>query len=68
MPKPKAYVDYNKCDPSLCPEGVCLAAEECELKILYQETPGEPPETTPAPCKGCFKCLLACPARAIVKM
>ncbi|MBT4513101.1 MAG: hypothetical protein HOC20_12950 [Chloroflexi bacterium] len=68
MPKPKAYVDYNKCNPELCKDGVCLAAQECELKILHQDAPYEPPETTSAPCKGCFKCLRVCPAKAIVKM
>jgi len=68
VPKPKAYVDYNKCNPELCPEGVCQAARECQLKILHQDAPHEPPETTEAPCRGCFKCLLACPAKAIVKM
>ncbi len=68
MPKPKAYVNYNKCNPHLCPNGICLAAGECELGILFQDEPYEPPETTSSPCKGCFKCLIACPARAIVKM
>lgn len=68
MPKPKAYVDYNKCDPNLCPDGICLAAKECELKILYQGVPYEPPDTKSSPCKGCFTCLLACPAKAVVKM
>ena len=68
MPKHKAYVNYNRCDPELCPDGICVAAKECELGILYQNTPYEQPETTSAPCKGCFKCLLVCPTKAIVKM
>ena len=68
MPKPKAYVDYEKCDPELCPGGICAAAGECELNILRQDSPYEAPHITSAPCKGCFKCLTACPCKAIVKM
>ena len=68
MPKQKAYVNYDRCNPELCPDGICLAANECELRILHQDIPYEPPETTTAPCKGCFKCLFVCPAKAIVKM
>ena len=68
MPKPKAYIDYNKCNSQLCPDGICLAAMECELKILKQDLPYDEPYTTSAPCKSCFKCLLACPQQAIVKM
>ncbi|MFA4836017.1 MAG: hypothetical protein WC749_08125 [Dehalococcoidia bacterium] len=68
MPKPKAYVDYEKCNPELCPDGICAAAKECKLKVLRQDAPHEAPYTTSAPCKGCFTCLTACPAKAIVKM
>lgn len=69
MAKPKAYVDYSKCDPQLCStDGVCVAARECELRVLRQDGPYEEPYTTSAPCKGCSKCILACPLKAIVKM
>ena len=69
MPKPKASVDYNKCDPKSCSQdGVCPAAEACELNILKQDAPGEEPYTTSAPCRSCFKCIGACPKKAIVKM
>lgn len=68
MPKPKAFVDYNKCNPELCPDGICQAAKECKLNILHQDAPYEIPETTDAPCPACFNCLRACPAKAIVKI
>lgn len=68
MPKPNAYIDYNKCHPELCDEGICAAAKECDLKVLRQDAPYESPYTTSASCKGCFKCLPVCPAEAIIKM
>ena len=69
MPKPKAHVDYNKCDPKSCSaDGICPAAATCKLKTLKQDAPFEEPYTTAAPCKGCFTCINACPNKAIVKM
>lgn len=58
-------MDYQKCRPAGC--GVCLAALECEYKVLKQEGPGEAPYLSPARwCHGCIKCASACPRRAIM--
>lgn len=60
-----AIVDYHKCDPSVCGEGVCVAVAACPRNLLKQEAPYEPPMTDPAPCRGCGDCMLACPLKAI---
>ena len=65
MPKPKAYVDYNKCNPELCPDGICLAAEACKRRLLIQEVPYDIPMTSPFLCRACGDCVRACPLKAI---
>ncbi|MBI4331528.1 MAG: 4Fe-4S binding protein [Chloroflexi bacterium] len=37
----------------------------CPQKILEQEAAYEAPMTVQSICKGCAKCVLACPLRAI---
>jgi hypothetical protein len=37
MPKPRAMVDYWKCRPEKCDEGICLAASACLNGVLSQE-------------------------------
>lgn len=60
-----ALVDYSKCDPEQCAQGVCPAVIACPRKLLEQEAPYESPMTDPAPCRGCGDCARSCPLRAI---
>jgi Fe-S-cluster-containing hydrogenase component 2 len=61
-----ALVDYRKCDPRRCEEGVCTAALACTRKQLRQEAPFDAPMAGTSPCRGCSDCALACPLGAIV--
>lgn len=65
MPKKVAYLDYEKCRPEVCQEGVCAAAKACDKKLLKQEQPYEPPMAYSSRCLGCSKCVLVCPLNAI---
>jgi translation initiation factor RLI1 len=60
-----ALIDYRKCDPQLCAEGVCIAAQACPRKLIGQEAPYEAPMTDPAPCRGCGDCARTCTQGAI---
>lgn len=66
MPSKTALVDFRKCRPEQCEEGVCAAAKACTHKLLKQEAPYETPMSNPSPCSGCGACVVACPFRAIV--
>jgi Fe-S-cluster-containing hydrogenase component 2 len=68
MPQPKVALDYSRCDPSQCEEGICAAAQVCERKVLRQEEPGEMPDLYPSLCLGCTDCVSACPQGAIRMM
>jgi len=66
MPKKVAALDYEKCCPEECGQGVCVAMSECEHGCLKQESPYEMPEINPAKwCHGCAKCVKSCPLKAI---
>ena len=66
MSKKIAAVDYERCHPEDCANGVCLAVLECEHGSLMQEALYEVPEINPAKwCNGCAKCAQACPNKAI---
>jgi len=65
MPQPKVALDYARCDPETCENGICSAAKVCEKKVLRQEAPGEMPDLYPAMCRGCIDCIAACPRDAI---
>jgi translation initiation factor RLI1 len=58
-------LDYYKCRPDLCNKGVCAAASVCPLKLIIQEEPFDYPMAYPFVCKGCSKCVSACPLEAI---
>ncbi len=60
-----AMVDFNKCRPEECGNGICKAAPACERKLLKQETAFEAPMTNPSICRACGDCLRACPLNAI---
>ena len=60
-----ALVDFGKCHPERCNDGICAAAEACPRKLLRQEQPGEIPMTDPALCRACGDCVRACPMKAI---
>lgn len=65
MPSKMAIIDFNRCKPSECDNGVCLAAQACERKLLVQESAYEAPMPNPSLCRACGDCLRACPMGAI---
>jgi len=65
MPGKIALVDYNKCRPQDCNNGICLAAQACTHKMLIQEAPYQIPMPDPFLCQGCSDCARACPLKAI---
>lgn len=65
MPGKMAMVDFNKCHPEECEEGICLAARACERKLLKQEKAYEAPMPDPSICRACGDCVRACPLGAI---
>jgi MinD superfamily P-loop ATPase len=69
MPKKVPAIDYTKCCPEECHNGVCVAVLECEYGSITQEKPCETPEINPAKwCHSCAKCVIACPLHAIRMM
>ena len=65
MAKPIAVVDYSKCQPEHCIEGLCAAVLACPRGLLKQEAAFEMPDPSPVMCLGCGTCSLACPREAI---
>jgi translation initiation factor RLI1 len=65
MPSKVALVQYDKCHPESCADGVCAAAAACTHKLLKQEAPHEIPMPHPSLCRGCADCVRACPLGAI---
>ncbi len=65
MPGKMALVDFNKCSPEQCKDGVCAAALACERKLLKQEASYAAPMTGVSLCRACGDCVRACPMRAI---
>jgi translation initiation factor RLI1 len=65
MPNTMVSLNYEKCKPDNCTGGICIAASACPLKLINQEEPFEPPMANSTLCKGCAKCISACPQQAI---
>ena len=65
MTRKMALVDYNKCRPEECNDGLCTAAQACTLKLLQQEAPYSMPIADPLSCRACGDCTRACPLKAI---
>jgi translation initiation factor RLI1 len=65
MTKKLALLDYNKCQPEKCENGVCVAAQACPSKLLKQDTPYTVPLPEPFACRACGDCTRACPQQAI---
>ncbi|MBN1409194.1 MAG: 4Fe-4S binding protein [Spirochaetales bacterium] len=64
MRKPGPVIDPDKCLPDQCNCGICCAVLVCSMKTLVQEESDEMPFLLRA-CKGCGKCVIACPLKAI---
>ena len=65
MPSKMVLIDFEKCNPQQCGDGVCLAALACERKLLIQEKPFEIPMANPSICRACGDCVRACPLGAV---
>ena len=60
-----AILDYQRCQPAECENGICTAAEACARNLLKQEMPYELPKPPLSLCPGCFDCVEACPYKAV---
>jgi translation initiation factor RLI1 len=60
-----ALIDFPKCRPADCKDGICVAAEACPRNLLKQENAAEIPVPDPALCRGCADCVRACPMKAV---
>jgi len=65
MARKLALLDYHKCRPEECEDGICAAALACPSKLLKQEYPYTTPEPEPSACRACGDCIRACPLNAI---
>lgn len=65
MSKKLALLDFNKCRPEDCNDGICVAAEVCPSRLFRQEAPYEVPMPEPSSCRACGDCVRACPQHAI---
>ena len=65
MTRKLALLDYNKCRPAECVDGLCTAAQACPSKLLQQEAAYVIPEPEPSACRACGDCVRACPLNAI---
>ena len=65
MTRKTALVDYNRCSPEACPDGICSAVGACPAKLLRQETNHTVPMSEPSYCRACGDCVRACPLKAI---
>jgi len=60
-----AVIDYERCDPGKCNDGICIVVKACPASAIEQEAPYEPPFIRGG-CYACNKCIEKCPLDAIV--
>ena len=60
-----ALIDYNKCNPETCENGICKAAQACRYELLSQETVYDVPMAFTDICRGCGDCARACLLHAV---
>ena len=48
-----ALIDFNKCKPETCENGICKAAQACRYKLLSQENIYDVPMAFTDVCRGC---------------
>ena len=64
-PKVKITIDYKRCDPKRCDQGVCVAFLDCPTKLIRQIELYDYPYPVAGFCQECGKCSEACLLRAI---
>jgi translation initiation factor RLI1 len=60
MPNQTSVVDYDRCQPLQCDNGICNVVGACPHGFLFQEKAFELPEPRPGACVGCGICTQAC--------
>lgn len=64
-PKVKITIDYKKCDPKRCNNGICSALLACPIKLIKQIEPYDYPYPLDGFCQECGKCVESCLLEAI---
>lgn len=65
MQRKAVILNYQKCDPRQCEDGICQAVVVCKRKVLIQLEPFEAPQLRSELCLGCALCTTVCKPRAI---
>jgi Fe-S-cluster-containing hydrogenase component 2 len=63
--KQRVAVDYKRCHPESCEEGMCLIVRECPRRLFKQEEPYDPPFVISGFCEDCGRCIEMCPLQAV---
>ena len=64
-PKIKIAIDYKRCDPKRCDQGICAVLLECPSKLVKQIEPYGCPYPVAGFCQECGNCSEACLLKAI---
>lgn len=65
MPKKAVILNYQKCEPQQCENGVCQAVAVCKRQVLIQLQPFEVPQLRSELCLGCAVCTTVCTLKAL---